>query len=162
MKWLKPNGLVIYSTVTVDLDHAILVNRKEFGDIAPKVIEYDELNTLCLDPGGMYFYEMPWLKFSIEDYNFSIQRYNIKLVKDIILSAKEFESNNISFRVAPDITVIMSSRLGCLLLEKLKELESEDATIHEDLDTSLIKSELNKHKNILLNIKKENPDGKIS
>lgn len=157
MKWVKPYGLVMYSSVTVDLDETVIIDEGNWGNDNPDFVE-TELDKLRLDPGGMLFNNVPWHTFTVRGYSFEIQRHNIEHIMNRVLNPKELKPGCSTFYTYPGIAVTMTDDLCAELYSKLDELSKEDATMHTSLDVALVKDKLNEHPNILMNIKKEMPD----
>lgn len=156
MKWYKPYGLAIYSSITIGLKESVIINKGWWTDEPQFVIE--DIKTLRLDPGGMFYAKAPFINFNVQELSFEIQRHNIESIKWKLKNAEPYNSLAQTIYLWPGIALTISNQLVELLLAKLSQLGEEDESIHESLDISLLKNQLNSHPNILLNLKRENPD----
>lgn len=157
MKWCKPYGLGVYSSVTVDLEEPVIVDSGAWGDDEPDFV-VEDLDVLPLDPGGMLFTKIPWHIFDVSGYKFKLQRHKISNILMLMTNTTEVKPDCKTFYMYIG-AITMSKILFTNLYLFLDKLAQEDESIMQSLDAALVENELNEHPNIQMNIKKEMPNG---
>lgn len=157
MKWAKPHGLAICSSLTVDIEEPVYVDGYWWKEKDRPPMTVEDVEVCHLDPGGMAIVGAEWREFLVDDYRFCIKLYNVSDVMYLAEHAVEFQPGCRTIFVYPGMAVTMTAGLMEKLIDKLMELSRSDEVVNAELDMCLIKAELDEHPNIDMGIKKEMP-----
>jgi len=126
---------------------AIINTSEDCAGIKP-TFEVQNIKSLDLDPGGMYFTKTPHLKFDIDGVTCDIQATKIDWVRDELEFAKERIPGFYRFRMWL-LNIVIPTSFMAKLKVKLAELSTSDEALHAQLDEEEVLTQLEANRDIV-------------
>lgn len=117
-------------------------------DLTCDFVTFSKFESCILDPGGMYCFKFPLIKFDVGTYKFEVQVSKIEENISCMDAGSEMIPGYICF---PNFRwfVVMPKDVFKIVREKLKELEMSDSALCAELEEREIKDGLYKVGKIL-------------